>query len=88
MIIENGAAAYQNWCGIPFSLFAFHNGCFSTKSNPDFYDRPDTCIPQFPQVLKFRNQIFLGAPFAAVARGADIFDNNVSFHSRSSFQVI
>ena len=51
MIIETGAAAYQNWCGSPFSLFSFHNGCFSTKSNPDFYDRPDTCSLQFCVIL-------------------------------------
>ena len=53
MIIETGAAAYQNWCGSPFSLFSFHNGCFSTKSNPDFYDRPDTRSQQF-RVVFFR----------------------------------
>lgn len=45
-----------------------------------------TGIPQFPQVAKFRGQIFLGATFAAAARSADIFDNNVSFHSRLRFR--
>ena len=60
MIIENGAAACQNWCGSPFSLFSFYNGCFSTKSNPDFYDRPDTCIPQF-RVIFFHIYLLEGA---------------------------
>ena len=45
-------------------------------------------IPQFPQVAKFTGQIFLGTLFAAVACGADIFDNNVSFHGPFSFQAI
>lgn len=45
-----------------------------------------TGIPQFPQVAKFRGQIFLGTTFAAAARSADIFDNNVSFHSRLRFR--
>ncbi len=60
MIIENGAAAYQNWCGSPFLLFSFYNGCLSTKSNPDFYDRPDTCSLQFCVIL-FRIYLLEGA---------------------------